>query len=463
MSMGMIMNIVFLLTCYPILWILYFLYRDVGEKNGYCFGATLKQSLREEPEVMEVTAEYKRKLKRLTILFGIIPAAFLFVESFSINMSLWMLWILTMCIFPVPLMAKANGRIQELKQERGWKEEYVISYADLKVAQNIQGVKLGQFLPQIVLSLIPIMIAWILFREEKLMLFTGLVALFGFCTVLFYLCAIWTDRQRIEVLSEDSDVNQNYARAKKQAWRKFWSSCAWINAVFTCAMLFLLWQRNWAMQGLIAVSIVYEAVLLWLSWKLTQSIRRINQSYESVKKIYNEAEDDSHWIWGLLYYNKNDKHYMVESRIGTGTTINLGNKAGMVTELFALGTLLLCPFLCIWMIMVEFTPISVSIEQENIVCRQLNVDYEIPLAQIESYEAVTELPEDLIKVSGIGMSNLLSGTFEAYRQGTFEMFVKPQNHMFLKITTESEVYYISGTDDAQTQDIWNAVTEYGKQ
>ena len=38
-----------------------------------------------------------------------------------------------------------------------------------------------------------------------------------------------------------------------------------------------------------------------------------------------------------------------------------------------------------------------------------------------------------------------------YREGTFETFLNPQNHLFIRIVTEDETYYISGVDDAQTQ------------
>ena len=462
MGISMIMNIIFFATCYPIMFVLYFLYRDMGDKNTYCFGATLKRELRENPAVQQIIRDYKRKLKRYTIIVGVIPVIFLLVESFSINMSLWMIWLLVMCFVPMFWMAKANIKIKELKKERGWQEEATVSYTDLKTATVPRRVKFTTFLPTLILSIIPMILAFVLFQQEGHILFGWIVAIFGICTVGFYLCALWTDRQRVEVICEDSDTNMNFARAKKQAWKNYWLASAWLNTAFTWFMLYIMWQRNWALTGLIWGTIIFCIVIMVFTWKLVKSLFSINNKYEKKRTVMSEADDDSHWIWGMVYYNKKDKHYMVESRLGTGTTINLGNKAGLITEVIALGTLLIIPLMCVWMIMMEFTPLQVTVENDTIICKQLNVDYKLPLAEIDEYEVITELPKDLIKVAGTGMDNLLSGTFEVYRQGTFEMFLNPQNDLFIKITIDDEVYYIGGEDDDATQNIIDAIEDYVK-
>ena len=108
--------------------------------------------------------------------------------------------------------------------------------------------------------------------------------------------------------------------------------------------------------------------------------------------------------------------------------------------------------MCVWMIMLEFTPLEIKVENETIICEQLSVKYEIPLADIVEYKVVTELPK-LIKVNGNGMENQLSGTFEVYREGMFRVFLNPKNEIFLYITTEDKRYYLGGTDDAMTKEV----------
>jgi hypothetical protein len=113
------------------------------------------------------------------------------------------------------------------------------------------------------------------------------------------------------------------------------------------------------------------------------------------------------------------------------------------------------------MIMVEFTPIHVTVENNTIICEQLSVDYEIPLYEIDSYEVITELP-DLTKVNGMGMDNVLSGTYEVYREGMYELFLNPQNELFVKIVVDDRTYIIGGEDDIKTQAIIDIIKAYIK-
>ena len=150
---------------------------------------------------------------------------------------------------------------------------------------------------------------------------------------------------------------------------------------------------------------------------------------------------------------------MVENRMGTGTAVNMATKAGLATNIFAALALFFIPIACIWMILVEMTPISMTVEQDRIICEQLSTEYEIPLSDIISYEVIEELPE-MTKMSGIGMENLYQGTFEVYRQGTFETFLNPQNDLFLWVKTKDEEYYLSGATDEQTGEVIELVEKY---
>ena len=138
--------------------------------------------------------------------------------------------------------------------------------------------------------------------------------------------------------------------------------------------------------------------------------------------------------------------------MGTGTALNMATGFGKGTYIFAMLTLLIIPVSCVWMIMLDFTPIQTTVVNERIVCEHLSVEYEIPVEEIVEYTILTELPE-MTKLNGNGMDHVLSGTFEIYREGVVEIFLNPQNNLFIKIETEDEIYYISGIDDNQTKEI----------
>lgn len=453
----LIMNIFFAVIMYPILFVMYFLLRGAGDDNrAYCFGATLSNSQRQEGAVKQIAVEYKKSMKRDTIILAVIPVVCFFIPFMSIAMTIWFIWILAVCFAPMIHFAIANRKIQEVKLQMGWKQEYEISYTDLKSVAVSKKVKLREFLPPILLSIIPIIISVVLFGEKDLWILAIMVAVFAVCTPLFYLCAVWSDRQKISVISCDSDTNINYARAKKQVWKNLWLISCWINTLFTWGMLLVAWQRQGAMRGIVIGAILYCIAIISVCMVQLKKLRQVDVAYADKKTLMNAEEDDRNWIFGMIYYNKNDKHFMVENRMGTGTSVNLANKAGLVTNIFAVFALLSIPILCIWMILVELTPISVTVENDTIICQQLSTEYEIQLSEITNYKVIEELPE-MIKMNGIGMDNIYIGTFEAYREGTFETFLNPQNEMFLWIETEDEVYYVSGATDEMTEEIIAAV------
>ena len=162
--MNLIMSGIFVITCYPILLVMYFALQDSAYRNGYCFGASLKNELREDDEVKAIDVWFRKKLKLWTILMAIVPIPFVFIPYFSISMSLWMIWILVICFLPSAFFAVAIIRVRVLKQERGWNDEVSVSYADLKTATVPRKVKLLTFLPSLILSTIPVIIACCTFQ-----------------------------------------------------------------------------------------------------------------------------------------------------------------------------------------------------------------------------------------------------------------------------------------------------------
>ena len=223
MTTTMILQIISLVTMYPLLFVIYFLLRNAGGVDkAYIYGATLKKEYRTETEVIEITKEYKQKMKRAMIVLAIVPIVSFFIPYMSINMTFWMLWLLVVCFFPMYYAAKANVKVQELKRKRGWYENYETSYVDLKIACVPRKVSIKTFLAPLVCSFIPVVVSFVVFRGYGYRIYPWIVATFGACTLLFYVAAVWTDKQKIMVISTDSNVNVNYARAKKKAWKSFW-------------------------------------------------------------------------------------------------------------------------------------------------------------------------------------------------------------------------------------------------
>lgn len=451
-------NFIFLLTCYPIVFLLYFFLRNARNHNGWCFGASMSKEWKKDPEVDAIDVEYRKNLKNTMIVFGIAPFATLFMKHMSISFTYWMIWVLAVCFLPMYWYAKANKQIRVLKDKRGWNAENKISYTDLKIAALPRRVKFITFLPCMILSVISIALSYILFEDAGYGAFRICVWCFGLCTFLFYVAAVWTDKLKVSVICEDTDTNMNYARAKKTVWKNFWLISTWGNTLYTVSILVAMYFGTSGISWIIWGSGIYCVVLIVLSIWLLKKLFSINNVYESKRTLGDATDDDKHWYWGMMYYNPKDPRFMVENRMGTGTAVNMAKGSGKVMYIIAALCLLIIPVSCVWMIMLDFTPINTKIENEKIICTHLSVEYEIPLEEIENYTVIMELPE-MTKRSGNGMDKVLSGTFEIYREGTLEAFLNPQNDLFIKIQTEEELYYISGVDDAETQRIIDVLSE----
>jgi len=445
-------NIIFMVTCYPILFLMYFMFRNAKDRNGWCFGATLSKELKSDPAVEAIDKEFRRKLKNTTIILAMIPIVCFFVPYMSIVFTIWMIWICVICFYPMVYFAKANKQIQELKQERGWNQVSEVEYTDLKIASVPRKVKLMTFLPALIMNIIPVVLSFVAFQEAGYAAFRFCVIVFAACAVLFYFSAIWTDKQKISVISEDSDTNMNFARAKKQLWKNFWLICIWMHTAFTWFVFFMMYFREQGMSLIVWGSVIYGVAAVFVSFGLVKKIYDLNHKYESKKTIATAADDDRYWPYGLVYYNKNDTHIMVENRMGSGTAVNVATGVGRGLYIFSSLLMLIIPVSCIWLLMLDFTPLSTKVVDNTLICSHLKVEYEIPLKEVEQYEVVTELPE-MIKVVGTAMDTVLSGTYEIYREGMFEAFLNPQNELFIKIVTEDEMYYISGASDADTKEV----------
>ncbi|TGE31081.1 DUF5808 domain-containing protein [Desulfosporosinus sp. Sb-LF] len=78
----------------------------------------------------------------------------------------------------------------------------------------------------------------------------------------------------------------------------------------------------------IVLLVVIFAAIAYLVVKVGQGGSRLGGSKGINSKVV--AEDDNHWILGLIYYNKDDPSIFVEKRFGMGYTVNFGSLVGKI-------------------------------------------------------------------------------------------------------------------------------------
>ena len=325
-------------------------------------------------------------------------------------------------------------------------------------AGTLCGIKAGsvrkvRFLPFFLPNIISIASALLLLPKSSGL---GISCLIGAsCGLVFWLAAVWMDRQPVSVISTDSDVNINYARAKKNLWKNFWLISCWLN---TALILFLeiltLSARHMGICS-IAGMIVYTLLLLLLCIFCMIKLKKIDRSYAQKRNLTSDENDDRNWIGGILYYNPSDPHTMVEQRVGIGTTVNMATSLGKGLTIFSAIMMLSCPLLCIWLIQEEFTPIDLVIQNHTLCAQHLKTDYQIPLSEIKDPTLLTasDLP-DWTRTYGTSMDTLEKGTFTISGGEDVNVFLNPENDAFIQFSANGKTYYMGGVDDTQTKGIY---------
>lgn len=512
----MLFNIIMLVGMYPVIFILYFVFKTCGKnKNGIVFGVRIPKDAGTAQEFAELVEEkrktYYRRMRGTFFVFLFIPCVCFLIPYISIQFTIWMLWLLAAIVFLELPYIRANRELMRWKKEKmlyvkaaeEWSEacddgaeekknaanamcaegseqegfdvpdevaeqqalqsgqnerieSEMIRRFELQQAGAVRRVRAKDFLPPVILSAGVVLIC-LFFREniyQRFMLW--LVAVFALCTPTFYAVAVWMDRQRTAVINRDSEVNLNFARAKKQIWSRLWLLCAWGNTVFTVFVAAAAMRKEASANWIVWGCVFYSLLLLAFCAKAIAKVSRLEERYGGKTDTALQGDDDADWLWGCVYYNKSDRRTLVEARTGFGTSTNLATPVGKGLTMFGVGALLLVPVVCIWMILLEFTPIRLEIRGNDLVAEQLTTDYRIPIENIAELELVSELPE-LSKNAGTGMDNLYKGDWHILYAGDCEVFLNPQNGLFLRFTADGELYYMSAADDEGTQAVYDAL------
>ena len=108
----------------PILPIIYFtLKNECKPKKNIIVGVTLPYEARNDVSVLAFLERYKKELKLTCWGFLAIIVPCLFIQSFSVSMTVWLTWIVLVCVvFFIPYI-RCNKNLRQLKEERGWRQK----------------------------------------------------------------------------------------------------------------------------------------------------------------------------------------------------------------------------------------------------------------------------------------------------------------------------------------------------
>ncbi len=443
---------------YPFIFIMFGLLKmESAPKKGLYFGVKLTGEQVKAPEVEAIVKKYNKQMIWNLVILLLLPIPMLFVPWFSIFFVLWEIWFMySLVAFFVPFWC-ANVKLKRLKEEKGWKEEAEATiYVELKEAGRVRKVKWYHFLPQCLMGVVCFLAAFNLCITEKKALVGAMLGSFAALTFLFWMAAVWMDGLKTQVISNNSDINLNYNRAKKNLWKNFWIICSWIHVVYMGVLAFA-WKEE---QGIDitfwTATIIYTiGTFLMLVWLIAKKAS-LDKKYEEHMNLIEDDNEDN-WLGGMIYYNPKDKHTMVEKRFGVGNTVNMARPSAKIMAGILLILFLQMPVVGIWCVLLEFTPIQLRVENNQLIASQMKEEIVIPLFSIKDVEVLTELPA-MSRNHGTSMEELKKGSYMVKEDKTnCQVFLNPQNGKFLRIETSIETYYLSGFDDEETIAVFESI------
>lgn len=452
------LNIIFFVTMYPVLFLIYFVLKMQYKQNdNYLFSVSVDPAWLEDEDVKNIIKTFKKQMNISLVILIFLPFTSLLTKHSSIQFTIWMIWLLLMIgMLYLPFPLACHKLKQWKKLHHVYVEQQVETYTEMKNAGHVRKVTfLPFFIPTIAsffVALVPMFIPALDYSNGLLIAQLFIAA----CTPLFWLMAYWMDRQPVEVISFDSDINVNFTRAKKNIWKNFWISCCWMNTVFVAAVSFSLVLESSEGLLILLAATIYCLLLMALCIPLVKKFKNLNHQYNDKRDFKAMENEDNNWIGGVFYYNPRDHHTLVEKRVGIGTTVNMATPLGKGMTIIGVLAMLVIPISCVFLIMEEFTPIELTVESDTLYAKHIKVDYEIPVNVIENATLIPELPS-WSKSSGTAMDNLEKGDFHIRNQGNCKVFLNPENSIFITFTANGETYYVSGFDDEQTKQIYQEI------
>ena len=466
-DMSIKLGLIMLLSLVPIILLLFWvLYPKNWRKRKYIFGVSNRDEYKAqetEKSVDEIVQRIRKQALYITISSIIIAVALLFIPNTMMMMLIYTIYIfvvLFVCAIPY---VKGNSEMKSLKRELGIKAKGV-KVADLKSINASHALNMPMLLIPNVLTAVGMVIALLYDfnviggpKDNSLQgsyAATIMVGSFFFMAILFVLLAKMMDNMRNEVISEESDVNANYNRAKKKTWNDTWIQLSWLNTVSTYVS-FLMLGSVWSENMVIILSIVYLLATIVIIGLLARKTSKLNKSYEFEKTF---DDDDDFWICGLFYCNPNDKRLNVEKRDGMGATINMSHPLGKVITVIIVLALIGSIGSVIWAAVSDVTDIDVKVENGNVICHHLRNDYVIPLSDIEEVSLGENFEElDYARIAGTATEKLCKGRFAVSGDKNARLFMNRQVGMYIRIKTDKYIYYINDNSVEETKEVFNAI------
>ncbi|MDR1002344.1 MAG: hypothetical protein LBL82_03620 [Oscillospiraceae bacterium] len=438
-----------LIIVVPIVFVM--LSNESKPKKNIILGVTLPYQARTDEAVLHICARFRRYMRNTAIICIASSLLLFLLPSLSLFLTLLLLWLEIVIILPYLLYARANLALSALKRERGWgtESEGVLMVDTSSVALKTRRIGHIWFAIPTIISLVPAVIDLVRGEYLEALILSGSGVLI--CGLFWGIHGI-IYRQRAEIVEDDSALTAVLTRVRR---RNFGLMCC-VGSYLSAALVLSMWLFMESNAAFIITTGAYTLGIIALALWTEMRTRFVQQrlTAESGKGTY--IDEDSQWIFGLFYYNPNDRHFMKNDRVGLGTTVNLAKTSGKILGGLCALTVVAMPLLGLWMMSEEYSPPTLEVSERLLVATHGGTKYELELDDVVSAELLDELP-NMNRVAGTGMETVLKGRFRTADGENCRVCLDPTSAPFIRIETSEGVYYIADRDGAVTREAFDFV------
>lgn len=327
--------------------------------NQYFFGVYIKQITLEEDSKKQINKDFKRKLNislLLTILIYLILK-----DIFNLNLGANIIISITIyfVLFYLILMDEykkvkyikdtylANLEIIQCENKDKISAKVTITEDKVLIEQKKKLIKKFKILFSICIGLSAISFLYVLvsYKDMQDIIIThwgsggkpdgfakkNIIDVFFVngldisLVLLFAVMGIGSISGNTYIDTENLEVNRKKAiKYLNGIGYSFFSLTLSMQSITTTTPIFMVQEKNipmWLTIGVCILPIFISAAMIYY-YLMLSSLK------PKSRNIYTVENDDEKWIYGFIYYNKEDPKLMVEKRLGAGWSMNMAHPLG---------------------------------------------------------------------------------------------------------------------------------------
>ena len=418
----------------------YMLLNESRFKKNIVIGVTLPNQAREDEDVQKELKLFRRNIWIINgILVLLAVLGYLSVPK-TLTLTSWIIWLLLSIALPYIPYVYTNSQLKKLKQQKGWIQQNEVIRVDTSAIGTQKYLSPLYFVAPVIISMLPL-----LFDRSMMFMYITmaiLCVLFGFSYRYLY-------RNKAEMVDENTELTKALTQIRRYAWGKMWIVTSYAIAFYSLAGWLSL--KN-PVVGIIMTAVL-TVILCLYALRLEMNLRKQQEKLTANSGTGWYVDDDEYWLGGVLYNNPNDNRLIINSRVGMNTSVNIAKPAGKLILALIAMLLLILPFTGVYGDYLSTQPIEIAVEDQNLKADLGIIHYNIDASTIKEIELLNTLPEGMQRIAGMGMDNLLQGSFSS-KIGKMTVLADPQNAPFILIRTDEKTWLLGTRESSETERLY---------